>query len=43
MLAAADQGILFRPPANVIAEFPHFPVATAYVELSALLDRFLAE
>lgn len=26
MLGAADQGILFRPPDNVIREFPHFPV-----------------
>ena len=43
MLAAADQGILFRPPANVIAEYPQFPVATTYVELRALLDRFLAD
>jgi phosphoserine/homoserine phosphotransferase len=43
MLAAADQGILFRPPANVIAEFPQFPVATSYVELKRLLMAFLAE
>jgi phosphoserine/homoserine phosphotransferase len=42
MLAAADQGILFRPPANVIAEFPQFPVATNYVELQRLLTAFLA-
>lgn len=33
MLAAADAGILFRPPANVIAEFPQFPVTTTYAEL----------
>ncbi len=31
MLAEADAGILFRPPANVIAEFPRFPVVTDYV------------
>ncbi len=30
MLAEADAGILFRPPANVIAEFPRFPVVTDY-------------
>lgn len=30
MLAEADAGILFRPPANVIAEFPQFPVVTDY-------------
>ena len=35
MLAAAHAGILFRPPANVIAEFPQFPVTTGYEELRA--------
>jgi phosphoserine/homoserine phosphotransferase len=33
MLAAAHAGILFRPPANVIAEFPQFPVTRDYEEL----------
>ncbi len=33
MLAAAHAGILFRPPANVIAEFPQFPVTREYDEL----------
>jgi phosphoserine/homoserine phosphotransferase len=33
MLAAAHAGILFRPPANVIAEFPQFPVTRDYAEL----------
>ncbi|MCF7854264.1 MAG: bifunctional phosphoserine phosphatase/homoserine phosphotransferase ThrH [Candidatus Pacebacteria bacterium] len=33
MLAAAHAGILFRPPDNVIAEFPQFPVATDYETL----------
>jgi phosphoserine/homoserine phosphotransferase len=32
MLAEADAGILFRPPENVIREFPQFPVATTYDE-----------
>ena len=32
MLAEADAGILFRPPQNVIDEFPQFPVATSYRE-----------
>ena len=32
MLTEADAGILFRPPENVIAEFPQFPVATNYDE-----------
>ena len=33
MLAEADAGILFRPPENVVREFPHFPVARSYEEL----------
>jgi phosphoserine/homoserine phosphotransferase len=33
MLAAADAGILFRPPDNVVAEFPQFPVTRDYDEL----------
>ncbi len=38
MLAAADSGFLFRPPDNVIAEFPQFPVVRDY---DALLTCFL--
>lgn len=37
MLAEADAGILFRPPANVAAEFPQFPVLTEYYELQQKL------
>ena len=33
MLSAASAGIRFRPPENVIAEFPQFPVARDYSEL----------
>ena len=33
MLAAADLGVLFRSPSNVIAEFPHFTAVTEYDEL----------
>jgi phosphoserine/homoserine phosphotransferase len=33
MLAEADAGILFRPPENVIAEFPQFPVTRDYEQL----------
>jgi phosphoserine/homoserine phosphotransferase len=33
MLAEADAGILFRPPDNVAAEFPQFPVTRSYEEL----------
>ncbi len=39
MLKAAEAGILFRPPANVIAEFPQFPVTTTYEELRAEFDK----
>jgi phosphoserine/homoserine phosphotransferase len=35
MLSEADAGILFRPPDNVIAEFPQFPVTREYDELLA--------
>jgi phosphoserine/homoserine phosphotransferase len=39
MLDEADAGILFRPPENVVREFPHFPVARSYDELRrAFLD-----
>jgi phosphoserine/homoserine phosphotransferase len=30
MLGEADRGILFRPPQNVIDEFPQYPVITDY-------------
>ncbi len=33
MLGEADAGILFRAPANVIQEFPEFPVTESYAEL----------
>lgn len=39
MLSEADAGILFRPPQNVIDEFPQFPVTTSYEEL---LNAFIA-
>jgi phosphoserine/homoserine phosphotransferase len=39
MLGAADVGILFRPPANVVADFPQFPVTTTYDELRATFVR----
>jgi len=35
MLKAADAGILFKPPQNVIDEFPQFPVTNIYEELKA--------
>lgn len=43
MLGAADCGILFRPPENVIRDFPHFPVTRTYAELRHEIGRFLAD
>jgi len=39
MLAEADAGILFRPPQNVIDEFPQYPVTRTYAELRAAFDE----
>ncbi|HYB13386.1 MAG TPA: bifunctional phosphoserine phosphatase/homoserine phosphotransferase ThrH [Myxococcota bacterium] len=39
MLREADAGILFRPPPNVVREFPQFPVAQTYEELRAEFVR----
>lgn len=33
MLGEADSGILFRPPTNIVAEFPQFPVLYEYDRL----------
>lgn len=37
MLGEAHAGILFHPPANVIREFPQFPVTMNYDELKAAI------
>jgi phosphoserine/homoserine phosphotransferase len=39
MLKAADKGVLFRPPENVVQEFPEFPVATEYEDLKEIIDQ----
>ena len=39
MLGAADAGILFCPPDNVVKEFPQFPVTRNYDELRAEFAR----
>jgi phosphoserine/homoserine phosphotransferase len=39
MLSEADAGILFRPPDNVVEEFPQFPVARSYDELRSEFQR----
>jgi phosphoserine/homoserine phosphotransferase len=39
MLAAADQGVLFRPPQRVIDEFPQYPVTQTFAELAAQFQQ----
>ena len=41
MLGEADAGILFRPPDNVVREFPHFPVTHSYAELRKAFEEGL--
>ena len=38
MLGEAHAGILFRPPENVIREFPQYPVVMNYAELDAEIE-----
>lgn len=39
MLAAADAGILFKPPQNVIDEFGQYPVVDSHPELQAAIEK----
>jgi phosphoserine/homoserine phosphotransferase len=41
MLTEADMGILFRPPDNVIEEFPQFKVCREYSELESHIEDFI--
>ena len=41
MLSEANFGALFKPPANVVADFPQFPVANDYTGLKALISEFV--
>ncbi len=41
MLSEAEAGILFRPPQNVIDEFPEFAVTSDYEQLRAEIDKAL--
>jgi phosphoserine/homoserine phosphotransferase len=41
MLQAAVHGILFRPPENVIEEYPEFPVTQDYDQLGEILGNIL--
>ncbi|MFO7964947.1 MAG: bifunctional phosphoserine phosphatase/homoserine phosphotransferase ThrH [Desulfobacterales bacterium] len=42
MLKAADNGFLFRPPENVIAEFPELPVTREYDQIKEFIGKILA-
>nr|MBI3613759.1 bifunctional phosphoserine phosphatase/homoserine phosphotransferase ThrH [Nitrospirota bacterium] len=39
MLAEAETGIFFRPPAAIAKEFPQFPVTQTYAELAQQLCK----
>jgi len=41
MLKAADIGILFCPPDNVIADYPEFPVVRTIPELKVLMEKYI--
>ena len=43
MLAEAHVGILFRPPQNVIDEYPQFPIVNDYVALMAEIEAAAAD
>jgi phosphoserine/homoserine phosphotransferase len=41
MLKTAEKGILFRPPENVISEYPQFPVTNNYEEIKQELEKVI--
>ena len=41
MLKEADHGILFKPPKNVINEFPEFPVVNDYSDFKKIIANHL--
>ena len=41
MLMQADHGVLFRPPANVSADYPQFPVVHEYAALREQVLQFV--
>ncbi|WP_435105133.1 bifunctional phosphoserine phosphatase/homoserine phosphotransferase ThrH [Arhodomonas sp. AD133] len=43
MLKAAHTGVLFRPPQNVVDEFPQFPVARDYAALDGHIREAFAD
>jgi len=42
MLLEAKHGILFRPPKNVVEQFPELPVVNEYDELKDLISKYLS-
>jgi len=42
MLSAADAGFFIHPPPTIAAQFPQFPVASDYRELTAAIDEAAA-
>ena len=41
MIIEADNGFLFKPPENVINDFPDIPVTKNYDELKTMIESFL--
>jgi phosphoserine/homoserine phosphotransferase len=41
MLQQAEVGILFRPPVNVVKDYPELPVVQDYEELKKILVRYI--
>jgi phosphoserine / homoserine phosphotransferase len=41
MLLQADKAFLYRPPQNVMDDYPQFPIATNYDEMRAILNTML--
>ena len=41
MLLEAKHGILFRPPKNVVEQFPELPVVREYEDLKVLILKYL--
>jgi phosphoserine/homoserine phosphotransferase len=41
MLEIAERGLLFAPPDNVVADYPHFPIARDYADARRFLEENL--
>jgi phosphoserine/homoserine phosphotransferase len=41
MLSQAEYGILFRPPENVVKDFPQFPVTKDYEGLREIIGSII--